>query len=45
MIMYISNIARAAKSCMSMKSETLPLKTITNKLDFLKKAVIIHSNG
>ena len=39
--MYILNIARAKKRCMSMKSETLSLKTIIKEMDFLRKTVII----
>ena len=35
-LMYILNIARA-KRCLSIKSETLSLKTIINKLDFAKE--------
>ena len=38
--MYILNMARAIKKCQSMKSKTLSLKTIENKPDFLRKAVI-----
>ena len=34
------NIVRTIKRCLSMKSETLSLKTIINKLDFLNKTVI-----
>ena len=37
--MYILNIARAKKRCLSVKSETL--KTIINELDFLRKTLII----
>ena len=37
--MYILNIARATKSCQSMKSETF--KNVINELDFLRKTVII----
>ena len=37
--MYILNIARATKSCLSMKSETF--KNVINELDFLRKTVII----
>ena len=40
--MYALNIARAIKKCLSIKSETLSLKTIINELNFLKKAVIIQ---
>ena len=41
--MYTLNIARAIKKrCMSIKSETLPLKTIIIELDFLRKIVIIQ---
>ena len=42
--MHILNIGSAIKnmSCQSMTSETLSLKTILNKLDFLRKAVIIQ---
>ena len=39
--MYILNTFKAIKKCLSMKSETLSLKSIIQELDFLKKAVII----
>ena len=39
--MYALNIIKAIKK-LSMISETLSLKTIINKLDFLRKAVIIQ---
>ena len=38
--MYILNIASAIKRCQSLKSEALSLKTVINKLSFLKKTVI-----
>ena len=37
--MYKLNISRTIQK---MNSETLPLKTIINKLDLMKKAVIIQ---
>ena len=40
--MYIFNFDSTIKRCQSMKSETSSLKTITNELDFLWKAVIIQ---
>ena len=40
--MYILNIARDIKRCLSMKSETLSFKTIIKELDFLRKTVIIQ---
>ena len=40
--MYILNIARALKKCLSMKSEILSLKIIRGQLDFLRKTVIIQ---
>ena len=40
--MYTLNIARAINRCLSIKSKTLSLKPIINKLDFLRKAVIIQ---
>ena len=40
--MHILNIARAIKILLSMKSEALSLKTILNKLEFLRKTVIIQ---
>ena len=32
--MYTLNISRAIKKCLSVKSETLPVKTIIKELDF-----------
>ena len=40
--MYILNIARAIRGFLSMKSETLSLKTMKNEFDFLRKRVIIQ---
>ena len=41
--MYILSIVRAReKKCLSMKSETLSLKTIIKELEFLRKTVIIQ---
>ena len=42
--MHILNIASTIKnmSCQSMTSETLSLNTIIDKLDFLRKTVIIQ---
>ena len=35
-------MSELCKRCLSMKSETLSLKTIINELHFLKKAAIIQ---
>ena len=40
--MYILNIASAILKMPVNESETLSLKTIINKLDFLRKTVIIQ---
>ena len=39
--MYILNIAKTKKRCKSMKSETLILKNVINKLVFLTRTVVI----
>ena len=41
-IVYPNYCQSYEKSCRSMKSETLNLKTITKELDFLRKTVIIQ---
>ena len=39
--MYILNIGRAIKKCHLMNSETLSMKVIKSKSNFMKKAVFI----
>ena len=39
--MYIPNIVKVIKKDISVKSETLSLKNIIKKLNFLRKTVII----
>ena len=44
-ILYILNIARTKKRCLSMNSENLSLKSIIKELDFLGKTIIIHGKA
>ena len=40
--MFTLNDARAVKTCLSMKSETLSLKIVIKELDFLRKTIIFN---
>ena len=43
--MYTLNISSTRKTCQSMKADALFLKTIINKLDFLKKQLLFNETS